>query len=472
MKGKKLLSLMLVLCLTVALAVSTSVAVSAAGETYYNGEAYSLESILENNGYDLLPGETTRVGGRSVQYRLSADADGNDIAEGDTAYEGSSFADAPADMVFNTVGKYTFKVTLTADGSDEGTFTVTVRRAEEARPYTRISGVEYKVADLLAWFGLEKLDDQSTITGGRTVKYRLTKTEDGTAVEEGAAGYLESSETEAESTLEFKNVGTYVVNVYKGEGDNALLEVYYTVTVSKNVTPGDADYNKTSVKYNANMGGYAAKVEEAAENLITGDGFTVPSLEDYIVSDDFAYNTLQKKVYYCAPDSTSYTQGSTVTTSDASFTVDKLGTYTYYVLFADVFGNEMTTDNLVLGEGGWYKTTDNDGKNAVGDVVIPVFTFEVKNVKAPEISVKASDNAYVGLNYEVKAFNIVSDSYNTVYKLYYSENAYDKDSSSYANDNEYMQDVLAHSTDITDDYLNTTALSFTPDKTGDRKSVV
>ncbi|MBP5176955.1 MAG: hypothetical protein ILP02_00045, partial [Clostridia bacterium] len=143
----------------------------------------------------------------------------------------------------------------------------------------------------------------------------------------------------------------------------------------------------------------------------------------------------------------------------------KPGKNSFYVLFEDAFGNAMTTDTLVIGEDGWYKTVDNDGKTATGDVVIPVFTFEVSTVKAPEVSVKASDNAYVGLSYEIKAFNIVSDDYNTVYKLYFSETFFDKDSDTYANDGEYMAAVTAVAKDVTDT-LNTSSLTFTPDKSG------
>ena len=235
--------------------------------------------------------------------------------------------------------------------------------------------------------------ERSSINLPVTVKYKLTRNEAGTAVQEDD-DYAEAKETEADGTLEFKNVGTYTVNVYTGTGDEAVFEKSFVVTVAKNVEPVDEDYNKTSIKYKTNLGSYTNKVQQAADGLITGDSFEVPSLENYIISKDFAYSTIQKKVYYCAPDATSYTQGSTVTTSEASFTVDKLGTYTYYVLFADVFGNEMKTENLVLGQGGWYKTVDNDGETQTGSVVIPVFSFTVGSVKAPEISVKVSENAY------------------------------------------------------------------------------
>ena len=447
MKGKKLLCLTLVLCLTVALAVSNVVTVSA-DIIYYTGTQYSLQEICNAHG-GYTPGD-------NPTYQRISDADGQPVNEGEQP--------APDQITFTEAGEYQINV----DDIDLNKFTITVDENAEAKSYTRISGVEYKLNDLLDYFGLEMLDGETTLSGGRSVKYRITANADGIGVAEDEEGYSESSITDVDGKIEFKNVGTYSVYVYTGTGDGAVLDRSFSVKVTKNVTPADADYNKTSVSYKNDMEAYKLKVAEAAKDLITGDSFEVPSLAEYIENSDFSYDTVQKKVYYCAPDATSYTQGSTVTTSNASFTVDKLGTYTYYVLFADVFGNEMTTENLVLGKGGWYKTEDNDGKTQIGNVVIPVFSFTVDDVKSPEISVKVSENAYIGLNYEVKSFNIVSDSYSTVYKLYYSANYYDKDDSTkYANDSAYIQDVTAqgHSEDITDD-LNTSSLTFTPEKTG------
>ena len=457
MKGKKLLSIMLVLCLTVAFAVS-NVTTAYADNVYYVGTAYNVEYILEAAGFEKLIGQDTYLGGRTVEYQQTADAEG-------VAIENAPITPVDADFVFESAGKYTFRVYVADTGAEENNFTVTVVEDEgNYENFTRISGVSYSLNDVLTSFGLDKLENKNYVTDGRTVKYRLARRSDNTVVTEDDEE-AEAAFTTLESTVEFKNIGVYKFEVYKGEDDNMTLEGIFNVTVTKNVTPADPDYNKTSVTYQGEFYDYIDEIATASENLITGDSFTVPSLEGYVSSPDFAYSTLQKKVYYCAPDSSSYTQGSTVTTSDASFEVNKLGTYTYYVLFADVFGNEMTTDTLVLGEGGWYKTEDNEGKTPVGEVVIPVFSFTVATVKAPEISVKASDNAYLGLNYEVKAFNIVSDNYNTVYKLYYSETNYDKDSDAYATDADYIQAVLAGSEDITDE-LNTGSLTFTPDKKG------
>jgi|GEM_PF-2319874 len=457
MKVNKILSLILALCITAALVSFTNVkAYAAVPHTVYLGETYDLEEMLESLGYEKLDGEDTYMGGRYAKYYMYRDADGNDVSAAEE--------DLSEQFSFDEEGEYIVSIYKTVDNDKEFSILFEVV-PEPVKRVNRISGVTYNLSDLLTCFGLEKLEGKSSVTDGRVARYRLYMF-DGENVGEDDTDHPEAAFANAGSTVEFKTTGVYLFEVYKDEIAAENLEKVYYITVNENVEAVDEDYNATSVKYNDDLSGYAEKVAEAAANLITGDSFSVPSLEDYIDSADFAYNTLQKVVYYCAPDATSFTQGSSVTTSSASFTVNKLGTYAYYVLFTDVFGNKMTTDNLVLGEGGWYKTVDNDGETAYGGVVIPVFSFNVGNVKAPEISVKVSENAYLGLSYEIKTFNIVADDYSTVYKLYYSEINYDKDSDEYESDRDYIIDVTSKCTDITEDYLDKDALTFTPDKKG------
>ncbi len=324
----------------------------------------------------------------------------------------------------------------------------------------RISAVKYDLETLLEDLGVKPLDGRTKITDGRTISYRLSTNANGEPVAETDANKEAAFKTLTDS-VEFLSQGTYTIAVKDNDTD---ATADYSVIVKNKVVGIDEDYNETSVSYKADVTGYNESVEENSKELKTGDNFDVPSIEEYIDSVDFEYNKLQKIVYYCAPNSSSYTQGSAVTTTDPSFKVSYRGTYSFYILFKDPFTNAMKTDNLVMGEGGWYKK-DADG-NQVGEVVIPVFTFVVKENAAPEISVRASEDAYLNLSYEVESFIITANGGNREYNLFYSTEYFDKDDEKFATDDDYMKAVIEKSENITEDYLNESSLTFTPDKVG------
>ncbi len=324
----------------------------------------------------------------------------------------------------------------------------------------RISAVKYDLETLLEDLGVKPLDGKTKVTDGRTISYRLSVNAKGEAVAETDSNKEAAFKTLSDS-VEFLSQGTYTIAV-KEEGTDATTDYY--VSVRNKVVAVDEEYNNTSVSYKADVTGYMDAVKQNSETLKTGDNFDVPSIEDYIDSVDFEYDKLQKIVYYCAPNSSSYTQGSAVTTTDPSFKVSYRGTYSFYILFKDPFTNTMKTDDLVEGEGGWYKK-DADG-NKVGEVVIPVFTFTVKENAAPEVTVRASEDAYLNLSYEIESFIITANGGNREYNLYFSTEYFDKDDEKFATDDDYMKAVIAKSENITEDYLNESSLTFTPDKVG------
>lgn len=332
--------------------------------------------------------------------------------------------------------------------------------------YVRIWGVVYNTENMLEYLGLEKLEGKDKYKDGRVVKY-------------GMGDDVTTYET-AGDTVEFKKAGEYTFKIYlKAEDDGEdTFEVEKTVKVNDGVTPSaeDEEYNKTSVSYKMDADGLAAyqdKVTENAANLATqsytndaesyDNSFTVPSMRDLVVSKDFDYDSLQKVVHYCTPTSSSYSTGSSVTTSDATFTVSEVGEYGFYVLFEDVFGNKMTTDGLVQGAGGWYKA-DDDG-NAIGATpVIPVFTFSVTRVAKPQIAVKSvQEDAFVDLSYEISAFTITADNYSSVYELYYLPKTAKVEKGN--NDADYINAVKTNAAvvDVTDK-LDKDSLTFTPGK--------
>ncbi len=440
--------------------VASAAEASAAVDEYQVGESYDIEAILAANGYENLTDETTLMGGRTVKYTF----EGNETVVTDN-------------VVFNEYGNYTFTVTE-IDSGDESGFTITVKEPVTPVEKTYISGVEYDLEYLLENAGFSKLDGQTTYKGGRKIEYKKILNEDGSAVSDTAAEYEYQEVTT--NNIEFKNSGDYVIRTsVKGEGDEYTVEREYIVNVYKKVNPVNDTYNKTSVTYVADVTAYRAQVTENAKDLSTqnytsstvnySNSFEVPSLKGIISSPDFDYDKLQKIVYYCEPNATSYTRGSSVTTSNASFTVSQVGEYSFYVLFQDVFGNEMTTEGLVLSAGGWYEA-DDDGL-PTGDVVIPVFTFEVKNVAQPQIAVKASqEDAFINLSYEIKAFTITANDYSSVYELYYlGDKKIDK--TAYTTDEAYIAAVKAEAEKIGEsakvtDKLDKSSLTFTPDKVG------
>ncbi len=146
--------------------------------------------------------------------------------------------------------------------------------------------------------------------------------------------------------------------------------------------------------------------------------------KDLIVSDIYDLSDLKKTVYYAKPDSTSFTS-----TTSAYFKLSEVGTYKFYITFEDYAetsafidvsekdddGNALYELKIIDGIEGYYNNDDV--------LAVPVFSFEVKSDKAPEITIGTSPKGYFGLEYEVESFTVNQYGNNSSkkYTLYFSK---------------------------------------------------
>ncbi len=307
-----------------------------------------------------------------------------------------------------------------------------------------VFGASYNTEYLLEKAGCAKLEGQTTFMGGRSVKYSLPNAGEGV------------EPTVAESKVKFTNKGEYVFTTYVAD----KVEHTFTVTVvDKSVVKAD------SMGYNLNetaISEYKAEIQKVVNpddksEFNTNANFNVPSLEKILSSKYFAYSDLTKTVYYSGPQTGTY-----ASTTATRFSVSEAGYYSYYVLATDQCNNKMSVEDLTEKVDGWY--------NEANELVIPIFSFEVKQLAAPEISVLTSENGYIGLDYAIDEwYTVKAAKYTTDYKLFYSEEYYDKDDEAYKTDADYIKAVTDNNPsvkDITEEYLDIENEKFSPDKKG------
>lgn len=297
-----------------------------------------------------------------------------------------------------------------------------------------VFGATYTTEYLLEKAGCQKLDGQSTFAGGRVVKYKF------------------DADTEllvAEKEVKFLNKGNYTFTTFVNDAE----EHTFTVSaVDKSLVTVD------SMKYSTDsalIDEYKTEIEKSIQSLNTNDSFTVPTLEKLLSSKYFKYSDLTKSIYYAGPQDTSY-----ASTSSSKFKLSGAGYYSFYVLATDPINNKMSVEDLTEKNDGWYNEAD--------ELVVPIFSFVINDIAAPEISVLTSENGYIGLDYTIECFTITASNYTSKYTLYYSEEFFDKDDESYATDADYIKAVTeAEGTlDITEEYLDVDSLKFSPDKKG------
>ncbi len=259
---------------------------------------------------------------------------------------------------------------------------------------------------------------------------------------QGATEWSEGASTKSGKTTFEIPAGVAEMQFYytEGEGENAsevLVEANgvntFEFELVTEVTEGSIRYANLNDVALAN---YAASIKTKYETKVVGDSFYYPSFEDVVivnddastedvneevkanvlVSDHFDYSDLTKTLYYCRPGSTSF-----ASTTSSSFSLNGIGTYSYYVLVKDPTGNAMEIDTevhtrkVINGIDGWYDESDN--------LYAPIFTFTFENVKNIAITVDSSTQGFVGLTYKDvdEAITIVGDNETPEYKLYYSE---------------------------------------------------
>lgn len=349
-------------------------------------------------------------------------------------------------------------------------------KASAAETVTKLAGYDYTTEYILREFGLEKIGGNSTLTGGRTVKYRLVK--DGeTDVAANTAEYAESTEITAGSTVKFLRANcTYKFTV---TADGTDTEYFVETVDADAITEIATVYSETALSAENQ-----AAMNEYAATLKTSSTFKFSELKDKtplakIVSNKyFDVTSMKVTVHYYVPGASSWSTTTATTISGASFSTTKVGEYAFYFTFTDPLNNADDTSELVMGNNGFWTDADEDGEidYANDEFVIPVFHFTVGESSKPEVSVTVSEKAFLDLEYKIDAFNITATDYSTKYTLYFipegATGAYvDKTSDAYDIENKGDVDYIAAVTgntsvkDVTD-ILDVSTLKFTPTEKG------
>lgn len=366
--------------------------------------------------------------------------------------------------------------------------------ANAATECTKIAGYEYTAEYLLEEFGYTAADG-ADLFDGLTVSYRLEK-------KRNAAGVLEAvtpldAETDKDLISQKPGEGERVVKTLTKKTDKVVFMAYgvYGFTVKKE---GEADRTFNVATYNYNDLGLEGKEElkydatqvEAFRAAVVAEAATKTAcasddekgkfdiskvtvgeqtgLSTVVSSKLFAYEDITPTLYYRVPGSESYSS-----TSNDSFDIEKVGTYYFYVTFSvPAIGGSLDTTDLVVGEAnglGWYEK--NDEGEPIGDVIIPIFSFEVTTADNPVIALNNTKKGYLNLEYTKVSdcFTITSASYKAKYALYYLASAEAVVKNTDETTAEYLARIeAAGGVNVTEDYENfeSGSTNFTPEKKG------
>ncbi len=264
-----------------------------------------------------------------------------------------------------------------------------------------------------------------------------------------ATGFTYASSNPAtENPLEshtFLTAGTFEYNLFhKVDNVNTLIDRttgagYYAATTFKVVSSAEANaeikYTVTEDAYNAYVASvYDILTDKQPEGSTKEpnpkklkDTIEIPYLSDELVNFTYySYSELRKvfgtaaanstTLYYCAPNSNSFTSSSS-----RKITLSSVGTYKFYFELKDSFDNALTVDKeaLTQKEDGWYDESDN--------LVAPIFSFKFDNVQGPEITVEKDtakyERGFINLTYNdlSKYRTIVANNEQVDYQLWYFE---------------------------------------------------
>ena len=272
---------------------------------------------------------------------------------------------------------------------------------------------------------------------------------------------------------------TYDIEIYtlgKDDEGNATKDalttgwidgVEHSFTLITKTTEADLYYSVTAEaldKYKAAIRSVDDEGKETGKlaGKTFGDSFTIPELNDILVSNYFDYAALKSNLtlYYCKPNSSSFSS-----TSSKSFTLDQIGVYSFYVLAKDPTGTAMTLDTEALERkaDGWY---END------KLIVPIFSFYFDKVTGPKITItpkKKVEEGYVGLNYQdAKSYiTIVANNETVRYELWYSTSDLSiGDEWNNISEEDLKAKGAVNVTEDEEIAFNASSLYFTPNKTG------
>lgn len=160
---------------------------------------------------------------------------------------------------------------------------------------------------------------------------------------------------------------------------------------------------------------YQSKVDEAAKDLSAGSSSNIylPSAESLFSDNSTSYTDMKISVYYYHDSQSSSTN---LAPNNLSLNVTRQGSYVFTFYVTDKAGNEMRDIN-----GEEFGSGDIWDMFKEGDESLPWFHFNVGYTGVSfEETPGMQATAYVGTSYSGATFKIngVSDSYDTVYRLF------------------------------------------------------
>ena len=259
-----------------------------------------------------------------------------------------------------------------------------------------------------------------------------------------------------------KNLAVYDVIVLDNETvyKSNMTDEEYETALELNA-PKYSSTAQALVSFNSKLGDATkAEYEVDGETIIasirvgSNKYLEIPSMESLVSDEGTPYSKLKKTVYYMNVD----TDAKFSTYSGMKVPVKTAGTYKFFVIFEDIYGNKLSTDKFFTEKNGVVTLTTDSTYSQY------IFTFELKE-NAP-VSVKAGTQStwYKGVKNTASSFTIEAPDDKTVeYKL------------EYKNGNDWVK--VEKYTDEAGDYGYFTAkeaeamaydgnLTFTPVKTG------
>ncbi|MBR1984051.1 MAG: hypothetical protein IKA12_05145 [Clostridia bacterium] len=216
-------------------------------------------------------------------------------------------------------------------------------------------------------------------------------------------------------TVVFKQLGNQELSV--GDAEN-VYETFTFEVSDKQSVQNTAPVYKDATVVEKQLESYKLALKEATLKdyngkeycIRLGDKVKLPSLENFVYDDYTSYSQLKYTVHYRTPETTS-------TTSKLEIPTDKAGKYEFFVVFEDINGDKMSTEDF-------YTFDENDSNNRImGKYGAYVFSFEILDNAPINITAVNQSKGYVGTKYTVSKFNVSANGYTPTYELYYNADA-------------------------------------------------
>ncbi|MBO7187296.1 MAG: hypothetical protein J6V68_02760 [Clostridia bacterium] len=229
-----------------------------------------------------------------------------------------------------------------------------------------------------------------------------------TAVDFDNADYVEAGEISFGDNGEYATYTVYVVNsdIVNNKTENGVDEDLIKQNAPSYTTDNAIINSFKNAVEKATKAEYEINGETVELDIRVGSGqyFEIPSYESIVISEYSAYSSLVPTVYYVNVDeSTEF-----ATTTSMRIPVNTAGTYKFFVIFADEFGNTLEQED--------FYDKENFGNETYKDLI---FEFTVEDNAPTTVTGAKQVTWYKGVTNTAKSFTIESSSYNAEYKLFF-----------------------------------------------------